>query len=553
MKRDLATATERSPSPGPRTAKRTKTAAIMAHVKLNEDEQRLRKLLLGAANSIDRAGKEPVVLRWAGGWVRDKLLGTESNDIDVAINVMTGADFITHLKEYLSDAKVIEHHQLKEDEVGKVYNVAANPEKSKHLETASVKIFGLDLDFVNLRKEVYSDISRNPTMEFGTIEEDAERRDATINALFYNLGTDLVEDYVGGLADLRNGIIRTPTEPLQTFTDDPLRVLRLVRFASRLQFEIAEETMLFMGNAGVLESLRVKISRERVGIELEKMLRGKFPRRALSLIDDLDLYEAVFTDPAQSAAVPPLRRKWSVAYKCLYDVMQNHSPMSIYDLLITKKEAEFMAWNLAALSPWMTADPGSEAESKKKRYLPPPAKMAWEGYRASNKVSDVIAASFNNRVEIMELKEDILAKAPRASDNGIVGMALRRWELSGSSWKLQVLNAILVDAAETLAVWDLDKNQDEEAVELQRNFLKDWQTVLDWLVDLDAPGAVNVRPLLTGLELSKALGVKPGRWTGAALNECVRWQLRHPGETDPSGAVEEIRAQAERLDLPLNP
>jgi tRNA nucleotidyltransferase/poly(A) polymerase len=275
MKRDLATATERSPSEGPRTAKRTKTA-VMAQVQLNEDEQRLRRLLLGAADSIDREGKEPVVLRWAGGWVRDKLLGTQSNDIDVAINVMTGADFITYLKEYLSDARVIERHQLKEDEVGKVYNVAANPEKSKHLETASVKIFGLDLDFVNLRREVYSDISRNPTMEFGTIEEDAERRDATINALFYNLATDMVEDYVGGLTDLRNGIIRTPTEPLQTFTDDPLRVLRLVRFASRLQFEIANDTKLFMGNAGVLDSLRVKISRERVGIELEKMLRGWF-------------------------------------------------------------------------------------------------------------------------------------------------------------------------------------------------------------------------------------------------------------------------------------
>jgi tRNA nucleotidyltransferase/poly(A) polymerase len=132
----------------------------------------------------------------------------------------------------------------------------------------------LDLDFVNLRKETYAQDSRNPQMEFGTAEEDALRRDATINALFYNLHTDQVEDFTGGLADLDAKVIRTPMEPLQTFMDDPLRVLRLVRFASRLQFSIDPETERFMGDRRVLDALTVKISRERVGVELEKMLKG---------------------------------------------------------------------------------------------------------------------------------------------------------------------------------------------------------------------------------------------------------------------------------------
>jgi tRNA nucleotidyltransferase/poly(A) polymerase len=85
-----------------------------------------------------------------------------------------------------------------------------------------------------------------------------------------------VEDFVGGLVDLRAGLIRTPLEPLQTFLDDPLRVLRLVRFASRLGFRIDEAAERVMGDERVLGNLRVKISRERIGVELEKMMKGGF-------------------------------------------------------------------------------------------------------------------------------------------------------------------------------------------------------------------------------------------------------------------------------------
>lgn len=245
-------------------------------VQLNPREQQLRTLLLDVAASIPISGdvSEPVVLRWAGGWVRDKLLGIETNDIDVAINAMTGVTFAQRICDYCDTPAAVEKHHIGPDDVGNLHNVARNPDKSKHLETAMVRMLGLDLDFVNLRKETYAQDSRNPQMEFGTAEEDALRRDATINALFYNLHTDQVEDFTGGLADLDAKVIRTPMEPLQTFMDDPLRVLRLVRFASRLQFSIDPETERFMGDRRVLDALTVKISRERVGVELEKMLKG---------------------------------------------------------------------------------------------------------------------------------------------------------------------------------------------------------------------------------------------------------------------------------------
>jgi tRNA nucleotidyltransferase (CCA-adding enzyme) len=111
------------------------------------------------------------------------------------------------------------------------------------LETATARFMGLELDFVNLRSEEYTESSRIPdSMKFGTPKEDAERRDLTINSLFYNLHTEVVEDCTGmGIEDIRNGIIRTPLDPMKTFIDDPLRVLRAVRFAARLDFKITLE------------------------------------------------------------------------------------------------------------------------------------------------------------------------------------------------------------------------------------------------------------------------------------------------------------------------
>jgi tRNA nucleotidyltransferase (CCA-adding enzyme) len=98
--------------------------------------------------------------------------------------------------------------------------IPANPEQSKHLETATMQLHGLSLDLVNLRSETYSVASRIPQIEFGTPLQDAERRDFTINALFYNLHTKEIEDFTGrGLQDLRDGIIRTPLAPLVTFLD----------------------------------------------------------------------------------------------------------------------------------------------------------------------------------------------------------------------------------------------------------------------------------------------------------------------------------------------
>lgn len=254
------------------------TTMATQKLQLTPQEQRLRGLLLDVANFIDEAKelKEKIELRFAGGWVRDRLLNIPSHDIDTAINTLTGVAFCEHMEEFINVPENVEKHNIKQGDIGRLHTIAKNPEKSKHLETTTVLIFGFDVDFVNLRKETYTDDSRNPQMEYGTAEEDALRRDATINSLFYNLRSDQVEDFCGGLVDLKSQLIKTPLEPLTTFKDDPLRVLRLIRFASRLDFRIDPETEVTMTDPTVTQALMVKISRERVGIEIEKMLKGKF-------------------------------------------------------------------------------------------------------------------------------------------------------------------------------------------------------------------------------------------------------------------------------------
>jgi hypothetical protein len=300
-------------------------------IKLNEVETRLKALLLDAARDADAAQstagiavqnadaasehsvlhqrpegvagpgfETPTILRFTGGWVRDKLLGVDSKDIDVAINNMTGLQFGLKLQDYLrrhaekysvgreetrlttegspSAGGGLADEKSRSREVS-LHKIEANPERSKHLETVTTKILGLDIDLVNLRTETYSEDSRNPQVSFGTAEEDALRRDATINALFYNLNSSSLEDFTcRGLSDLRSKIIRTPLEPRQTFMDDPLRVLRLIRFASRFGFDIEESTRRAMDDDAIRSALLMKISRERVGIEIEKMLTGCITR-----------------------------------------------------------------------------------------------------------------------------------------------------------------------------------------------------------------------------------------------------------------------------------
>ncbi len=114
---------------------------------------------------------------------------------------------------------------------------------SKHLETAIIKIYGESIDLVNLRDDDWgSESASTSSKKFGTPEIDAMRRDLTINAMFYNINEGKVEDLTKmGIDDMRQGLARTPLDPMITFTDDPLRIIRTVRFAQRFNLTISDE------------------------------------------------------------------------------------------------------------------------------------------------------------------------------------------------------------------------------------------------------------------------------------------------------------------------
>lgn len=142
------------------------------------------------------ANNNNVIIRVAGGWVRDKLLGKPSHDIDIAVEGCSGFQFATVVQDALKSIDGNYEHSIGV--------IQANPEKSKNLETATTKVFDYHIDFVGLRAETYSQNSRVPEIVVGTPQQDAARRDFTINALFYNINTKQVEDFVNGLYDLQN-------------------------------------------------------------------------------------------------------------------------------------------------------------------------------------------------------------------------------------------------------------------------------------------------------------------------------------------------------------
>lgn len=274
--------------------------AVEAGKKMDVDTVQLTELednIFGVLVATLQRFELDTELRVAGGWVRDKLLGRDSHDIDIALDNMLGKQFCEKVNEYLTSIG---------EETSGVGVIQSNPEQSKHLETATMRVKGVWVDFVNLRAETYAQNSRIPTMEFGTAEQDALRRDLTINSMFYNINKRCVEDLTSqGLKDLKAGVIRTPLPSKETFLDDPLRVMRAVRFGARFGFELDDEVKEAASCHEVKAALGEKVSRERIGHEIDLMLMGKKPNAAMRCLEQLQLFPVIFTS-ILSNIKPPL-------------------------------------------------------------------------------------------------------------------------------------------------------------------------------------------------------------------------------------------------------
>ena len=207
------------------------------------------------SNVADKLGYECYVV---GGYVRDLFLQRPSKDIDVVV-VGSGIEMATQLKQVL----------------GKKAHLSV----FRNFGTAQVKYHNMEVEFVGARKESYNRNSRKPIVEDGTLEDDQNRRDFTINAMAICLNADRFGELVDpfyGIEDLEDGIICTPLDPDITFSDDPLRMMRCVRFATQLRFTIEDETF----DALIRNAERIKIvSGERIKDELNKIIMADTPSR----------------------------------------------------------------------------------------------------------------------------------------------------------------------------------------------------------------------------------------------------------------------------------
>ena len=221
----------------------------------------------------DRMGVEAYAV---GGVVRDYFLGRPCTDIDV-VCVGSGIELAQAVDKAVGGGKV------------SVF---------KNFGTASFKVNNIELEFVGARRESYSRDSRKPVVEDGTLEDDQRRRDFTVNALAVCLNKERygeLLDPFGGIRDLNDGILRTPLDPDVTFSDDPLRMMRAVRFASQLGFRIDDITFeAIRRNAGRLEI----VSAERISVELNKIMMSPRPSVGLKLMQLSGLMQLVLPEVA---------------------------------------------------------------------------------------------------------------------------------------------------------------------------------------------------------------------------------------------------------------
>lgn len=220
------------------------------------------------------ASTEGIDVYVIGGYVRDLILHRQSKDIDI-MAVGNGIGLAGKVAEKLGTSKV---------------------QVFKNFGTAMIRYKEVDIEFVGARRESYTPDSRKPYVEIGTLEDDQKRRDFTINALAISLNKsnygELIDPF-GGLKDMENGIIRTPLDPDITFSDDPLRMMRAVRFATQLKFHIAAETI----DSITRNRHRIEIvSAERIADELNKIILSVKPSIGFRLLDDTGLLEIVFPE-----------------------------------------------------------------------------------------------------------------------------------------------------------------------------------------------------------------------------------------------------------------
>ncbi len=452
------------------------------------------------SNTADELGLECYIV---GGYVRDIFLGRPSKDID-AVVVGSG----------------IEMAKAFADKLGK----GAHLSIFKNFGTAQVKYKDTEVEFVGARKESYRHDSRKPLVENGTLEEDQNRRDFTINALAVCMNSarfgELVDPF-GGLDDLHNGIIRTPLDPDITFSDDPLRMMRCVRFATQLNFYIEDET--FAALERNKERIHI-ISRERIAEELNKIMLSPVPSKGFVELDRCGLLALIFPE---LVAMQGVETRNGRAHKDNF-----YHTLEVVDNVCRATDNLWLRWAT------LLHDIG---KPRTKRWEP---KAGWTfhnhnyvGARMVESIFRKMRLPMNEKMKYVQKLVELHMRPIAIADDEVTDSAVRRLLFEAGDD---------IDDLMTLCEADITSKNEQRKRKVMENF----KIVRQKLKDLEEKDRIrNFQPPVDGAEIMETFGLTPCKEIGSLKSSIKDAILDGVIPNEHDAAFEYMLKKAEKMGL----